>query len=262
MATNIYIVKPVYKALQVLQRLAEAQRAMSLAEISRHTRLPKTTVFRYLCTLRELNFVAHDPETDLYRLGMYAWKLGQLAGEELQIRMIARPVMEALRDRFDETVNLGTLDGSSVVYVEVVESRRSLRIQPRPGAHDPVYSTALGKAILAFLPEKQWHLHLPAQLTARTSRTLTTSEALKQDLVVTRERGYATDQGENEEGGRCVGVPIFDQQRRVIAAISLSAPASRMDDVVEQDVVAALMAAATSCSSRLGHYVDATPVNV
>src|SRR6266511_1705249 len=198
---NDYTVKPVYKALQVLQCLGEEQRELALSEICYRVGLPKTTVFRYLYTLRECGFVDYDPATDLYRLGLRMWELGGAVGSRLRIREVAVPFMRELRNRFNETVNLGKL-----------------------GGRDPVYSTALGKALLAFLPEEQWRDHLPGQLVSRTSQTLSSFDSLKQELVQTRNRGFAQDHGENEEGACCVGAPIFDQLGRVVAAVSLSAP--------------------------------------
>jgi hypothetical protein len=124
--------------------------------------------------------------------------------------------MRELRDRFNETVNLGVLDGREIVYLDMVESRRSLRMQAQLGGRDPVYSTALGKAMVAFLPEDRWGEHLPARLTPRTEASHSSIVALRDDLRRTRERGYGLDDGENEEGVRCLGAPIFNQDGHVV----------------------------------------------
>lgn len=250
--SNSYIVKPVYKALQVLECLGAAQRELSLTEICQRVRLPKTTVFRYLYTLSEAGFVTHDPQTDLYRIGLRVWELGQLNGGRLQLRESALPFMQELRVRFNETVNLGVLQDHEVVYIEMVESQHSLRMQAKLGSHDPVYSTALGKAMLAFMDSEQWPYHLPSQLVAYTSRTITSLDALQDELQKTRSRGYAVDNAENEEGASCVGAPIFDQRGRVTAAISISAPSSRLNDQLEQAVADAVRQTAAAISSRLG----------
>ncbi|HMN28321.1 MAG TPA: IclR family transcriptional regulator [Caldilineaceae bacterium] len=229
MPTNSnYLVKPVDKALQVLTLLAEAGRDLSLKDVCIRTGLPKTTAFRYLYTLATHGYVTHDGNADLYRLGPRSWQLGQSAGQFGRLLEVALPLMETLRDRFDETVNLGVLNHTNVVYLGMVESRRTLRMQAQIGSHDPAYATSLGKAILAFLPSEQWLTHLPARLTPRTDHTLLTRPALRQDLELTRQRGYALDQGENEEGACCIGAPIFDHYNRVIAAVSVSAPSSRL----------------------------------
>jgi IclR family acetate operon transcriptional repressor len=246
-----YLVKPVFKALQVLIVLGDEHRPLTLTEICHRVRLPKTTVFRYLQTLAQCGFVTHDRQADMYHLGARLFELGQLAGQQLRIRDVALPVMTALRERFNETVNLGILDGYDVVYVEMVESHHSLRMQATLGSRDPAYSTALGKAILAFLDEPA--RHLPARLTPRTVFTLHTRASVMQALAQVRQQGYSLDDQENEDGARCVGAPIFEYPGRVTAAISVSAPASRLRREQVGEVAAAVREAAATISRQLGH---------
>jgi IclR family KDG regulon transcriptional repressor len=246
-----YVVKPVYKALQVLIALGDEHRPLTLTEICHLVRLPKTTVFRYLQTLAHCGFVTHDRQEDMYHLGARLFELGQLAGQQLRIRDVALPVMTELRERFNETVNLGILDGYDVVYVEMVESHHSLRMQATLGSRDPAYSTALGKAILAFTDEPA--RHLPARLMPRTAFSLHTRTSVLQALAHARQVGYALDDQENEDGARCVGAPIFEYPGRVTAAISVSAPASRLGRDQVAEVAAALKEAAALISRQLGH---------
>jgi DNA-binding IclR family transcriptional regulator len=251
-ANSNYIVKPVDKALQVLTLLAEANGDLPLKEICARTGLPKTTAFRYLYTLNVHGYVVHNGETDLYRLGPRSWQLGQAADQYSRLLEVALAPMQALRDRFDETVNLGVLNHTEVVYLGMVESRRTLRMQARLGSQDPTYSTSLGKAILAFLPEANWNNHLPARLAPRTPHTITSRAALQQELLLTRQRGYALDQSENEEGAYCIGAPILHpQQGRVIAALSVAAPASRLSVEQTHEVAQAIIATAELIARRL-----------
>lgn len=250
-ANNNYMVKPVDKALQVLTSLAEAGQELSLKEICTRVGLPKTTVFRYLYTLGAHGYVAHNSDADLYRLGPRSWQLGQSAQQYARLIELALPLMQALRDRFDETVNLGVLNRTDIVYLGMVESRRALRMQATIGGRDPAYSTSLGKAILAFLPESQRPAHLPPILTPRTARTLTSPAHLAQDLALTRQRGYAFDNGENEEGACCIGAPITDAHGHVLAALSISAPASRLPPRLVDEVAQTLIQAATTLSQGL-----------
>jgi IclR family acetate operon transcriptional repressor len=249
--TNRYIVQPVFKALQVLRCLGDERRELALSEICYRVDLPKTTVFRYLQTLCACGFVTHDPDTDLYRVGLRVWELGQSVHEPLRIREIALPAMRELRDRFNETVNLGVLDGLDVVYVEIIESRRSLRMQAQLGGRDPVYSTALGKAILALKPEDDWPAHLPKDFAPRTEYTVLSRTKLRQALVEVRECGFALDDEENEEGARCIAAPIVNHLGQVLAAVSLSAPASRISDRQLPKVAAAVKETAGVISQRL-----------
>jgi IclR family KDG regulon transcriptional repressor len=248
-----YIVKPVYKALNVLRCVGEHGGRLTLTEVSRLTGLHKTTAYRYLHTLAECGFVAHDPRTDTYGLGMRVWELGRLVSGDMRVREVALPVMRELRDEFNETVNLGILDGKEIVYVEMLESGHALSMRARVGGRDPAYSTSLGKAILAFLPEEEQRYHLPSRLSPRTGRTHTSLKALRDDLSATRRRGFALDNGENEEDARCIGAPVFDQSGSVVAAISVSAPASRLPDELQPRVAAAVMKAAETISERLGY---------
>ena len=197
-----YIVKPVAKALRVLEYVVEEGREMALTEIAYHVRLPKTIAFRYLQTLHRAGFVFYDPRSDRYRTGVRIWALAQSKGGQSVLREAALPIMRGLRDRFNETINLAELDGQDMVYIEMVESRRSLRMLAKIGSRDPAYCTAVGKAILAALPEEVLQKHLPTKAHPRTTRTLTVPAALEAELTATQRRGYAIDRGEN-----CAGSP-------------------------------------------------------
>lgn len=253
---DAYLVQPVFKALQVLRCLGEERRELTLSEICHLVNLPKTTVFRYLYTLAQCGFVYHDPETELYRIGIRMWELSKLSSELSEIRDLALPVMRELRDQFNETINLGILDGSEVVYLEMVESRRSLRMQAKIGNHDPIYATALGKAILAFVAEERWSEHILPTLVARTDHTLTTLPTLRDDLLQARRQGYALDNEENEEGVRCVGAPVFNQAGFPVAAISLSAPITRFNMRQAARVGKVLAEAGQRISVQLGFRPD------
>lgn len=255
MAKSDYLVKPVFKALQVLDCLGQEKRELSLSQICRRLNLPKTTTYRYLHTLVASGLVAHNPEADSYRLGLHLWELGQLVEAQLHIRQVALPFMEQMRDRFNETVNLGILDGTEIVYVEMVQSKLALRMHATLGGRDPAYSTAMGKAILAHLPGRQWREHVPPRLSRRTAKTLTSIATLKDELMATRKRGFARDDGENEEGARCIGAPILNQRGAVVAALSISAPAARLNDKREPAVVSAVIETAREISQRLRYHV-------
>lgn len=253
MADQDYIVKPVYKALQVLRCLGEADHPLSLGEVCRRSGLPKSTTFKYLRTLRESGFAAHDADTDTYRIGLLLWELGQLSTDQSRVRELALPEMLKLHRTFDETVNLAVPDGKEAVYLEMIESTRSLRMQARLGARDPLYSTAVGKAILSALPADAWRRRVPHQLVTRTPATITTIAALRKELERTRERGFAVERGENEPDASCVAAPILDRRGQVVAAISISAPDTRLDDALLTRIARAVVEAGHTASRRLGH---------
>lgn len=252
-STNPYVVKPVLKALRVLAALGDAGRELRLAEVVQLVKLPKATVYKYLKTLCESGFVSYDTLEDSYWLGARAWSLGRTVDPSLRVRELAQPLMRELRDHCGETVNLGVLNGQDVVYLEMVQSRQTLRMQATIGAHDPAYSTALGKAMLAFLPAETWPRHIPTRLAPRTRNTHTSPDALRRDLVAIRKRGYSIDNAENEEGAWCVGAPIQDQDGSVIAGLSISAVASRVSRDLEVEYARMVSQAAETISSKLGY---------
>ncbi len=238
---NLYIVKPVYKAIQLLQTLAEAQADLTLASICKRTQLPKTTAYKYLQTFLACGYVAYDLDSETYRLGMRLFELGRLANQQVKVQRVALPLMIALRDKFDESVNLAVLDGSEVLCIESVNSTQALRMQTPPGTREGVHATSLGKAMLAFLDEAAWDRHLRGPLKTHTSRTVTQPNQIKTELRKTRSRGYAIDNQETTDGAYCVGAPIFSSLGKVEAGISISAPVSRMNAKREKEFGKAVM---------------------
>jgi IclR family transcriptional regulator, acetate operon repressor len=219
-----YAVRSVGRVLDILDLLRMVPHGVSLADIARDTAMPKSTAFRYLTTLESRGYVERDQGAGDYRLG-----LAFLTTRARHVDMLAaraRPLLEQLRDRFGETVNLGVLDGSRVVYLEIVESRRGMRFAARKGDREPLHSTALGKAIASLLDEDAIKAILTAEgMAQRTPRTITDSALFLKVVEEVRRDGYALDDRENEEDGRCVAVAIAGV--RVPAALSLSAPAAR-----------------------------------
>ena len=195
-----YLVQPVLKAMQVLQLVCEAPEPLSLNQLVRDAALPKTTVFRYLRTLATLGFVEHDAEADRYRPGIGLWRLSHASSPYETLRQVCKPQMKQLRQRFNETINLGVLSGGEVFYLDVLESERSLRMQSSVGASDPLHSTALGKVFLAFRPAHQRATLIPQTLARHTHNTITDRGTLLEQLEIIRTTGYAIEIGENEEG--------------------------------------------------------------
>ena len=238
-----YLVQPVMKAMQVLQLVCEAPEPVSLNQLVRDAALPKTTVFRYLRTLATLGFVEHNAEADRYRPGIGLWRLSHSSSPYETLRQAGKPHMKRLRQRFNETINLGVLSGGEVVYLDVLESERSLRMQSSVGATDPLHSTALGKVFLAFRPPSQRAMLIPPALPRLTKSTITDRAALLDQLEIIRTTGYAIEIGENEEGSYCIAAPILDRRDMAIAAMSLSAPISRYDESSRQAICAGLITA-------------------
>jgi IclR family acetate operon transcriptional repressor len=156
-------------------------------------------------------------------------------------------------------VHLGVLDGSDVVYIEKVESKHAVRMFSQIGRTMPAYSTGVGKAILAFLPEERLERALPERLEARTPATITDKGELRRHLAAVRRRGYSTDEIENEEGIRCVGAPVFDHTGLVCAGISVAGPASRVTSDRIRELGKLVQDAALATSRRIGFVEIAVP---
>ena len=249
-----YSIAVLDRALDLLEALAEAPAGapLGVSEVARRAGVTKSAAFRILANLERRGYVAKDPVSARYSLGTQLVYLGERSLGAMDLRAAARPSLEALQQRFGETVNLGVREGAEVVYVDMIESSHGLRMAARVGGRDYLHSTALGKAMLAFLPpaERDHLLHMREALPARTERTITDPGKLRAELERVRERGIAEDRDENEVGARCLGAPIFDHRGMVAGAISVSAPDSRLDDARAAEVATAVreeVAAVTRC---------------
>lgn len=230
-ASAQYSVRAVERVLDILDTLQRAAGAVSLIELAEATRLPKSSTFRYLATLEARGYVDKDPVTGDYTLGL------ALPSQRRYYELLSanvRPLLERLRDRFGETVNLGVLDDDRILYLEIAESRQTMRLAARRGDRDAIHSTALGKAICAGLePERVRRMIAGAAMEAKTANTIVTPDAFLAAIEQARVDGYAIDDEENEAGARCVAVAFADL--RVPAGISVSAPAVRLsrDDAAQ-----------------------------
>jgi IclR family transcriptional regulator, acetate operon repressor len=242
-----YAIRAVDRVLDVLDVLRGRTRGVSLAEVARGAGLARSSAFRYLVTLERRGYVERDGQ-DGYRLG----PAFPARAQPLRLVTVGRPLLEELRDRFQETINLGVLDGNAVTYLDIVESPMAIRFAARPGDRNAIHSTALGKALAAQLRDDDVRRILAAEgMAAMTPRTIVDEDAYVREVAVVRRRGFALDSGENEEGGGCIAVAVRGAD--VPAAISLSAPAARLSAERVDEVAAALRDA----SARLTAALDA-----
>ena len=247
-----YSIAVVVRTLDLLEALAAAGGPVGTTELARRIGTTKSATYRILATLEGRGYVVKDPVTAQYRLGTRLTYLGQQSLDGLDLRTSARPRLEALHRQFRETANLGVCNGREIVYIDMVESDQGLRMAARLGSHDALHSTALGKAILAFLPDDERDRLLAGPLEQRTPATITDRRALESELARIRGAGIAEDRGENETGARCLGAPIFDHAGAPVAAISVSAPESRLDDARAAELAEVLLAASRAITAQIG----------
>ncbi|MGQ9585394.1 MAG: IclR family transcriptional regulator [Anaerolineae bacterium] len=241
------------KVLDILEFLSEHRGAFGLPELSRSVGIPKPTLFRYMVTLEERGYVTKNSDSK-YTLGLRILQLSNSALGHMTIHEVALPHMRELLERFQETVNLAVLEGHEIVYIEILESPRAFKMSSHVGGREIPHSTSLGKAILAYLPEAQMERIIRTTgLPRYTANTICSLPRFREELAAVRERGYAIDNEENQEGARCVGVPVFDRRGCPIAAISISGPALRFSNKEEEEMGRALLEVSAKISRQIGH---------
>lgn len=244
-----YLVEAVARAFDILEAFRDSEE-LTLTEISRRVGLNTSRVFRLLHTLVECGYVERSHDGARYSLGVKLFERAACVRRDL--RQISLPFMHQLLEKFNETVNLGILKNGEILYIEMLESSQPFRMAAAVGSRSPVHSTALGKAIVAYLPESDLRdLIAPKRLLKLTERTIVDPEKLKRELQSVRWRGYAIDNEETEPGAACIGAPVFDSSAKPIAAISLSGPAGRILGN-QEGIVKALLPVCNEISRRLG----------
>ncbi|MFN2312320.1 MAG: IclR family transcriptional regulator [Spirochaetia bacterium] len=229
-------VPAVARTMQILEQLSMAD-GIGVNEISRSLALHKSTVFRFLSSLRNLHYVQQDPVTEHYRATIKLFELGARVVQQLEFLPHAKQVMETLAAETDETIHLAVLENDKLVYLHKIESTQTLRVfmKSRPGQTAPLHCTGLGKCLLAFArPDLVDKIGADKALTGFTPKTRITISALKQDLEQTRLCGYAVDDEEHEPGVSCIATPLIHPDGTVIAALSLSMPTARVTETVKK----------------------------
>ena len=242
------------KAFAILEYLAAANSPRELSSICNALKMNKSTMYRFLTTLQSLGYVDQDRESNRYALGSKTLWLASSFLEAIELRTIARPLLMQLHQETGETVHLAILDHFEVVYMDKMDGTSSVRMASSVGNRMPAHSTGLGKALLAFMPEDTWRSYIDVVgLERRTSNTITDPAAFLQELRHIRERGYSIDDSENEDGIRCVALPIRDHTGKVVAAISIAGWASTITPERDGELAAAGLKYAAILSAKLGY---------
>ncbi|WP_275419309.1 IclR family transcriptional regulator [Acrocarpospora phusangensis] len=240
------------KAFEIVAAVSEAGRSgITLGALAARAGVAVSTAHRYVTSLLELRVLDRDA-AGCYRLGV---ALIMLAGQYLDedgLRAAAQPYLAELVELSGETVHLGIPVGHQIVYIDKVESAKSVRLVSRIGNRAPLHCTAMGKAVLALLDAPAIEKVLAGQLDRRTPRTLTGGDLLA-ELELVRRQGFAIDDEENEEGVRCVGLPIRNSAGQPVGAFSVSAPAGRFSIEDCHRLAPRALAMAADISHRLGY---------
>ena len=239
-------------AFRVLEIMSHSEGGVHVSELARTLQLPKATVFRILFTLQEIGYARKDPVSRAYLPVRGAVWTNQDEGREI-LRRVSRPYMGKLLSRFEQTVNLAVLDRGQVLYTEILEGLRSIRMAANVNTYAPVHATGVGKSMLAFLhPMEAEEILKKRALLKLTPKTITSVRAQLKAFKRIREQGYAIDNEETETGARCVAAPIFNAQGRPIAAMSVSGPVSHMTGTVVGQIAQTLTDVTRKISGQLG----------
>ncbi len=244
-------------SIQVIERMARLLDAIaghedpvSLKVLSAETGLHPSTAFRILSSLAEQSFVERTTRGN-YQLGVKLMQLGSRVNASVDIRKIALPLMEKLRDHLGETVNLTVREGDEVVYIERTLAKRMIRVEQVIGSRAPLHVTAVGKLMLGAQGEAACRSYAKhSKLLPYTAHTHTSITALLHDCIAAAKRGYALDNEEAELGVGCIGTLIHDANGHVVAGLSVSAPIERRrDEWIEQ-----VMETGLQISRQLGYH--------
>lgn len=235
MSQTLQSVAQALRVIQLLQNHAD----LGVTEVASKLGIGVSTAHRLLATLLEFRFVEQLDSGRRYRLGPAMSSSGDAAAIEHCIE-VGFPIMQRLRDESTETVHISVLNGQQTKFVSVIESPRTVRVTSRVGVSIPSHTAASGKILLAQLSDEELEALYPDEwLPGGTGRGLHTRTELKRELARVRERGYARNLGESEEGLAAIAVPIRRPSGRPVACLTLTGPLTRFNPDATADATAA-----------------------
>ena len=250
-----YVVPGVDRALSILELLAERPGGLSMMEIAAETGFPNNSVYRIAMTLCRRGYVRRAPETKRFAITRKFLQLALPSVHHKNIVEVSLDVMDELRDDVGESVFLAVLTGGEGVVLAQSPAVHPIRLMVEPGTRFDLYCSGPGKAMLAFLPEKeQSRLVDGFDYQAHTPNTITRPDALRAELLEASDLGYAVDRGESFEGVHCVAAPIFDEHGTVLASIWVSGPSTRLPQDRFREVGPLVVKSAQRISRRVGYY--------
>ncbi len=247
-------IQSIERIAEILDYLVDKPKGARLTTISKDLMLNKSTAFGLISTLEQLNYLEQDQETGKYVLGLKLFELGQASYARLDLVSVAKPHITRLSEKYEETVHVAVLSGTEVVYLDKVESSRSMRVSSQIGGRQPVYCTALGKALAAYLSDKEiQELAQNTEFIRYTSTTITSPDQLVDELKRIKEQGYSIDNEESELGLYCVSAPVFNGEMKVIAAISIAGTVRRIKEEGGQKLINDIVETASIISANMGY---------
>jgi len=247
------------RALTVLECIAQSRKGFSVSELSRRLMLPKSSVHLILRTFERRGYLQKQPTGGRYRFGLKLMSLGHLALDGVELRDEARPVLQRLVLATGLTAHLGILERGEIVIIERVDAATPVRVVSFVGRRMKVHSTAVGKALLAFLPPGSQDAQLAeAPLEPQNERTIASPADFRRELEQVRSLGYAFNDQEDELGVRAVGAPILSAEGTPLAAISIVGTTGQLT----VDRVAAIGEAVREAAQEISAHMQSLHVGI
>jgi DNA-binding IclR family transcriptional regulator len=258
---DIYFVPGLRRGLLVLETLAGEGRPMSVGEIGKRIGLSRSSMFRLAYTLQHMGFVEEVPETKALRLGARVLNIGYAYLASQTLIEVARPELEALRDRTSVSSHLAILDRGEILYLSCIQTKSGFLSTMNVGTRLPAYAAPMGWLLLAERSATEIaQLYPERSYTKLTDQTPRNAAELARRIAEAAGAGYAVSHGAVEAGGSSIAAPVRNRQGRVVAAIDISAPDSAFDlSKFESRDVPEVVAAANRISARLGYEVPTSP---
>jgi len=245
--------KTLLKGLQVLEHVAASPRPVRSAHVANELGLMKSNAHRVLKTLEHAGYLVQDPETKEFSSGLKLWEMGAQIVDRLDLRKSASVLLHDLAQETGEAVHLSVLDRSEVIYIDKIDSPQPVGAYTRTGGRAPAYCVATGKALLSELPEEELAPVLTG-LEAFSKHTITDPEALREELRLTRERGYSVNRGEWRDSVWGLAAVVRDARNEPVAAVGVSGPEFRISSPErEEELGAAVRRYAQLISRALGN---------
>lgn len=248
-------VQAVSKVFDMIEALANCQEGeLSLAELADALHWNRTTVYRFIQTLIDIEYVQYTPKTEKYHLTFKIVGLANRMVNQLDIRKISHSYMVELADTWQLNVHLGLIDGNDIVFIEHIDYDQLLGTKFNIGRRSPVHATAIGKVILSTWNPKRIEAFLKNyQFTRCTPKTIVDKDLFVSETFKISQTGYAQDQGECNYDVYCIAAPIKNVHGEAIAGISLSGSESQIHNHSINELGESIKVAARKISANLGH---------
>lgn len=251
-STSQTVIQSLDRALDVLDALA-ASGGMTLTEVATGLDQSPATIYRVLTTLEARGIVEIDPQAQTWHIGPSAFRLGSAFLRRSSVMERSRPIMRELMEATGETSNLGIEKQGEVLFISQVETHESIRAFFPPGTMSPMHASGIGKALLSRYSDGALEAYLRGRDLQRfTDKTIVSAQALKDELALTRKRGWAFDDEEKTIGMRCVAAPILNVYGETVAGVSVSGPTQRMPEIQVRRIGEMVWTAAERISRSLG----------